>query len=740
MAETLAMAPVVPPAALPERYEMLAELGRGGMGIVYQVRDRETGEIVALKFLKSEIAADAQILERFKNELRLAHKITHHNVARLYEFHRSGDTVYVSMEYIEGESLRALLQREGQLDYARGLNIARQLAAGVAEAHRQSIVHRDLKPENIMLTPAGELKVMDFGISRSYAAGVTATGAILGTPAYMAPEQAEGKPTDQHTDIYAMGLILYEMFTGAAAFSGETPVSVALKQVRERPQPPSKLAPGLPKHLEQTILKCLEKDPANRFQSVEEMLRALEGAPVREAPRAPRIISKRWIAIASAALLIATVLIAGLWWWRAKNADSVRLPIEKFTLSNSLPVVLSVDHSSPTFTLAVAYKAGARRDQPGHTGLALLMAHLMYQGSANVASGEHFSLVKRAGGHNEYGITPDSTHFVTTLPSNQLDLALFLEADRMRSLNITPSGVNAVRSYVLEQRADRENSPYGHAILRIPELAFSNFVNQQYAFGSVEDVKATRVEDAAKFYSTYYVPSNASLILVGDFEPKIARERIRHYFESIPARTAPPPPDTREPETITEKRQTMTDPSARVPVVVLAWRVPALLHSDWFAVKRLSQLLNANDASRLPASLVKAAGVASGIEDYLGNSGGPNLFWIALISVPGKDLTQLENLCLQEIERIGRKGVPPDEMDRLRTQALRRRALQLVSTASRASTFVEIFSAGAGPELINHWEDRERQISSEDLRRVIRQYINPEHRTVLTVTPAGDAR
>src|SRR5260370_15669587 len=265
MDETIAMAPVVPPAALPERYEMMAELGRGGMGIVYQVRDRETGEVVALKFLKSEIAADAQILERFKNELRLAHKITHRNVARLYEFHRFGDTVYVSMEYVEGESLRALLQRTGKLDYERGLSIARQLIAGLSEAHRQSIVHRDLKPENIMLTPAGELKVMDFGISRSYAAGVTATGAIIGTPAYMAPEQAEGKPTDQRTDIYAAGLMLYEIFTGSAAFSGETPVSVALKQIRERPQPPSKLAPGLPPHVERAILRCLEKDPANRF-------------------------------------------------------------------------------------------------------------------------------------------------------------------------------------------------------------------------------------------------------------------------------------------------------------------------------------------------------------------------------------------------------------------------------------------------------------------------------------------
>ena len=258
------------------------------MGIVYKARDRETGEVLALKILKPEIAADLQIIERFKNELRLAHRITHHNVARLYEFHRSGDTVYLSMEYVEGESLCALLHRTGKLDVACGLGIARQLATGVAEAHRQSIAHRDLKPENIMLTAAGEVKVLDFGISRFYAANATATTGFIGTPAYMAPEQAEGSLTDHRTDIYALGLILYEMFTGTRAFTGDTPVSLALKQVRESPPPPRTLAPLLPVHVEHAILKCLEKDPADRFQSVEDLLHALEGGATGPAARLSR--------------------------------------------------------------------------------------------------------------------------------------------------------------------------------------------------------------------------------------------------------------------------------------------------------------------------------------------------------------------------------------------------------------------------------------------------------------------
>jgi TolB-like protein/tetratricopeptide (TPR) repeat protein len=299
--------PISPDAALPERYEILGELGRGGMGIVYKARDRETGEVMALKILKPEIAADLGIIERFKNELRLAHRITHHNVARLYEFHRAGDTVYLSMEYVKGESLRALLHRTGKLDVARGLDIARQLAAGLAEAHRQSIAHRDLKPGNIMLTASGEVKVLDFGISRCYAADATATGGFIGTPAYMAPEQAEEKPTDHRTDIYALGLILYEMFTGTKAFAGDTPVSLALKQVRGRPQPPHMLAPDLPVHIEQAILKCLEKNPADRFQSVEELLRRLEGgAPGPAAPPSHRrTVRRRWLLAGVTAVVLA---------------------------------------------------------------------------------------------------------------------------------------------------------------------------------------------------------------------------------------------------------------------------------------------------------------------------------------------------------------------------------------------------------------------------------------------------
>jgi hypothetical protein len=261
---------------LRQRYDILAEVGRGGMGIVYRARDRETGDVVALKVLRPEIAARPEVIERFKSELLLARKITHKNVCRTYELLRFGDSVAIAMEYVEGESLRSLLKRVEGLSVRQGLKILRQMIAGLAEAHAQGVVHRDLKPENIVITRDGNVKVMDFGIARSLEAEATQTSSIVGTPAYMSPEQAEGKPVDARTDVYALGLIMYEMFTGQPTFAAETPVGFAYKQVHEKPAPVHSLDPYLPPLVERAIEKCLEKDPKKRFQSVAELEAALE--------------------------------------------------------------------------------------------------------------------------------------------------------------------------------------------------------------------------------------------------------------------------------------------------------------------------------------------------------------------------------------------------------------------------------------------------------------------------------
>lgn len=260
-----------------DRYEIIEELGRGGMGTVYRALDKEINEEVAIKFLKPEIAEDESTIERFRNELKIAHKIAHKNVCKMYHLAKEEGTHYITMEYVPGESLKKFIQNKGKLPEEKAITIAKQIANGLSEAHEMGVVHRDLKPQNIMIDPEGKAKIMDFGIARSLAAiGVTQTGMIIGTPDYMSPEQVEGRESDQRSDIYSLGVLLYEMVTGSVPFEGDSSLSVALKHKTEIPPDPRELNDKLTDDLSAVILKCMEKDREQRYQSVEELLSDLE--------------------------------------------------------------------------------------------------------------------------------------------------------------------------------------------------------------------------------------------------------------------------------------------------------------------------------------------------------------------------------------------------------------------------------------------------------------------------------
>ena len=263
--------------ALQDRFQLLKELGRGGMGIVFQAHDKQLNEQVAIKVLSPLLSKNSDALERLKREVSAARRVTHQNIIRIHDISESNGLHFVSMEYFVGTTLKEIIKRDGACSLIKGAQIALQICNGIESAHRQGVVHRDLKSQNIIVNDSGELKIIDFGLASSaHMEGMTATGLILGTPEYMAPEQVDGKRADERADIYSFGIILYEIFTGKLPFSGDSAIAVGFKQLRDAPQPPREIKSQVPAALEAIILKALQKDPAERYASVTELRSDLE--------------------------------------------------------------------------------------------------------------------------------------------------------------------------------------------------------------------------------------------------------------------------------------------------------------------------------------------------------------------------------------------------------------------------------------------------------------------------------
>ena len=274
------------------RYRIECLLGRGGMGAVYKAYDKELNRVVALKLVRPELTSDASSMQRFKQELLLASRVSHRNILRIHDLGDVEGVKFISMAYVEGEDLHHVLEREGRLPLARTLNITRQLCAALDAAHTEGVVHRDLKPQNVLIDGADNAFVSDFGLAKSLedsAATMTRTGEVLGTPRYMSPEQVEGKPADHRSDIYSLGLIVYEMATGDVPFKGDSAFQVMYQRVTQGPKSPKEVNPDLPDHLVRIILRCLERDTALRYQQARDVLRDLESEVALTPSRSVRI-------------------------------------------------------------------------------------------------------------------------------------------------------------------------------------------------------------------------------------------------------------------------------------------------------------------------------------------------------------------------------------------------------------------------------------------------------------------
>jgi eukaryotic-like serine/threonine-protein kinase len=267
------------------RYRIVRKLGTGGMADVYLAEDQELGRRVAIKILNDRHAADDQFVERFRREAKNAAGLSHPNIVSVYDRGTAEGTYYIAMEFLDGRSLKELIVSRGPAPVKTAVEYARQILAAVGFAHRHGIVHRDIKPHNVLVAgDEGRLKVTDFGIARSGASQMTEVGSIIGTAQYLSPEQARGAPVDQTSDLYSVGVVLYELLTGQVPFTGDTPLEIAMKHLSEVPKPPSELRPEVPHDLDLVVLRALAKDPADRYETAEEMDRDLErvlaGMPV----------------------------------------------------------------------------------------------------------------------------------------------------------------------------------------------------------------------------------------------------------------------------------------------------------------------------------------------------------------------------------------------------------------------------------------------------------------------------
>jgi zinc protease len=426
---------------------------------------------------------------------------------------------------------------------------------------------------------------------------------------------------------------------------------------------------------------------------------------------------------------------------QAQAPRNVRVDFKETTLKNGLRVLTVEDHSAPVVALSITYNVGSRDERKGRTGFAHLFEHMMFKGSENVGSGEHIMLVFNNGGNMNGTTNEDRTNYFEVLPANQLDLALFLESDRMKSLAITKENLDNQRNAVQEERRlGVDNEAYGKSGERLQELLYDNFAYKHTTIGSMEDLNAASVEDVAAFFKMYYAPNNAVLVLVGDFNTEEALAKIRNSFESIPRQPTPPAVDMTEPQQKAERRDSLEDVLARAPRVDIAFKAVPGNTSDFYALQVLGAVLQNGQSSRLYQKLVKEKEMVTSVGGYMDEKRGTGALYSNATLRPGVKTEDVEAVIYAEIERLKKEPIADWELQKAKNTTRRNLINQLQTSLFRAILLGQYTVYYNDPDLINNRLDKVAAVTKEDVQRVANKYLLDTNRTVVITMPQAKAK
>jgi predicted Zn-dependent peptidase len=419
----------------------------------------------------------------------------------------------------------------------------------------------------------------------------------------------------------------------------------------------------------------------------------------------------------------------------------------QFKLANGLRVVLSVDHALPVVTESMIFDVGARDEHAGQSGFAHLFEHLMFEGSKNAPKGVFDHVVEGHGGNDNASTHTDYTFYYENVPANVLPAIMWLDADRMASLNVTAANMKNQIAVVEEEKRFRvDNAPYGSLMyVDLGQAAFSNWQNAHPVIGSFQDLNAATLDEVQEFFRQYYAPSNCVLTIVGDIDPVKTKAMVEHYFGWIPNRGAITPVDTKEPPPAA-KTVTVHDPQAKLPAVAMAWQGPARGTPDFYAITMLSQLLFDGDSSRLYQSLVKDNKVAIEVDGGLGfpdadytDYRAPGLFSGVVFQKPGATADIIEKLVYQQIEEVEANGVTPAEMERLKTKFSSEWLQSQQTTQDRATLLALATLFDGNPGAANTELPRFLAVTPEQMQQAARTYLTHARGTVVLDVPGPAA-